>query len=38
MQVAPEDKPKTYMKVICDKATERVIGIHIVGLAAGAFC
>jgi glutathione reductase (NADPH) len=33
-QVSPDDKPKTWMKVICEKATERVLGIHIVGMGA----
>lgn len=32
--MAPEDKPKTHMKVICEKATEKVLGIHILGMAA----
>jgi hypothetical protein len=34
LQVTPAEKPKTHMKVICLKETERVLGIHIVGDSA----
>jgi len=33
-QVPAAEKPKTYMKLICEKATEKVLGLHIVGIAA----
>ncbi len=34
MQVTPDEKPKTWMKVILEKSTEKVLGIHIVGMGA----
>lgn len=30
----PADKPRTVMKLICAGVTEKVVGIHIIGLAA----
>jgi glutathione reductase (NADPH) len=30
----PSDKPKTVMKLICAGATEKVVGIHIIGMGA----
>lgn len=33
-KVAPEDKPKTYMKLIVTLPEEKVVGIHILGMGA----
>eukprot|EP00922_Rhytidocystis_sp_ex-Travisia-forbesii_P016028 GHVS01023858.1.p1 GENE.GHVS01023858.1~~GHVS01023858.1.p1 ORF type:complete len:633 (+),score=132.40 GHVS01023858.1:70-1968(+) len=33
-QVAPADKPKTFMKLICLKENERIIGAHVYGMGA----
>ena len=30
----PSDKPKTILKLICAGITEKVVGIHIVGMGA----
>lgn len=32
--VEPEDKPKTAMKLICAGETEKVVGIHVIGMGA----
>lgn len=32
--MAPADKPKTFVKLICAGITEQVVGLHIIGLAA----
>jgi len=32
--VKPEDKPKTFMKVICAGVDEKVVGIHVLGMGA----
>lgn len=31
--MAPSDKPKTFMKLICAGATEQVVGLHMIGMA-----
>lgn len=28
---SPEDKPKTGMKLVCQKSTEKVLGVHMIG-------
>lgn len=33
-QVAPEDKPKTAMKLVCAGEEEKVVGIHVIGMGA----
>jgi len=33
-QIDPNDKPKTYMKLICQGPNELVVGIHILGMGA----
>lgn len=33
-KMEPDDKPKTVMKLVCLLPTEKVIGIHILGMAA----
>lgn len=32
--MAPSDKPKTFMKIICAGVEEKVVGLHIIGMAA----
>jgi len=32
--LAPSDKPKTFVKLICAGTTEQVVGLHIIGMAA----
>jgi len=33
--MAPADKPKSYVKLICAGWQQRVVGLHIIGMAAG---
>ncbi|EEQ97120.1 glutathione reductase, putative, partial [Perkinsus marinus ATCC 50983] len=33
-QVEPSDKPKTLVKVICTGPEEKVVGLHVIGMAA----
>jgi glutathione reductase (NADPH) len=33
-KMEPDDKPKTAMKLVCLLPTERVVGIHIIGMSA----
>jgi glutathione reductase (NADPH) len=30
----PNDKPKTFMKIICAGEDEKVVGIHVIGMGA----
>ena len=32
--IAPADKPKSYVKLICVGTEQRVVGLHIIGMAA----
>jgi glutathione reductase (NADPH) len=32
--MAPDDKPKTLMKLVCAGTTELVVGLHIIGMGA----
>ncbi len=32
--MAPDDKPKTFMKLVCAGQTELVVGLHIIGMGA----
>ena len=32
--MAPDDKPKTFMKLVCAGTTELVVGLHIIGMGA----
>jgi glutathione reductase (NADPH) len=33
-EMPPADKPKSYVKLICAGKEQRVVGLHIVGMAA----
>jgi len=33
-QMPPADKPKSYVKMVCEGAAERVVGLHVIGMAA----
>eukprot|EP00922_Rhytidocystis_sp_ex-Travisia-forbesii_P009650 GHVS01014112.1.p1 GENE.GHVS01014112.1~~GHVS01014112.1.p1 ORF type:complete len:659 (+),score=118.48 GHVS01014112.1:117-2093(+) len=33
-QMAPADKPKTFMKLICLRETDRIVGAHVYGMGA----
>jgi glutathione reductase (NADPH) len=33
-QIAPDDKPKTFMKLVCAGKNELVVGLHIIGMGA----
>lgn len=33
-KVAPEDKPKTAMKLVCVGPEEKVVGLHVIGMGA----
>lgn len=32
--VEPDDKPKTFMKIICAGESEQVVGLHVIGMGA----
>lgn len=33
-QMAPADKPKSYVKLVCVGDEQRVVGLHMIGMAA----
>jgi len=33
-EMEPSDKPKTFMKIICAGTEEKVVGLHLIGMAS----